>query len=208
MAKCVLFDCDGTLVDSERLGFLGLSVKFLALGIQLDPDELVIKYRGWKLAAILEELVGEHAVVLPSDFVEHYRVVVADLFARELQPIAHIATALQQIDLPKAVVSSGPRHKIEQALKLCGLSDFFAANIYSSYEVGIWKPDPEIYLHAARDMGFAPSECIVVDDGPVGVEAGVKAGMKTLFYNKFDESCEYDSVISFRTMLNLPSLIN
>ena len=71
----------------------------------------------------------------------------------------------------------------------------------------IWKPDPGIYQYAAKDMGFSVGDCIVIDDGPVGIEAGFKAGMKTLFYNRFNELCEFESVVSFCSMKALPQLI-
>jgi beta-phosphoglucomutase-like phosphatase (HAD superfamily) len=71
----------------------------------------------------------------------------------------------------------------------------------------IWKPDPGIYLHAARDMGYSVADCVVVDDGPVGVEAGVKAGIRTLFYNRFNEPCDFPGAVSFDSMSELPGHI-
>lgn len=208
MNQCLLFDCDGTLVDSERLCNIGLVVKFREYGIELDADELVIRFRGWKLAKILDMLEQEHEICLPENFVDHYRAIVSELFDTELKPIEDIEEALKNLDHPKAVVSSGPVHKIEQALRVCGLTNYFASNIYSSYEVKIWKPDPGIYKYAAKDMGFSEEECIVIDDGPVGVEAGYKAGMRTLFYNRYNELCEFPSVESFKSMKELPRLIH
>lgn len=208
MSQCLLFDSDGTLVDSERLCNIGLVVKFREYGIELDADQLVIRFRGWKLAKILELLEHEFQLTLAEDFVDSYRAIVTDLFESELKPIEHIEEALKNLAQPKAVVSSGPVHKIQQALRVCGLTTYFGANIYSSYDIKIWKPDPAIYQYAAKDMGFPAEDCIVIDDSPVGVEAGYKAGMKTLFYNRFNEVCEFDSVVSFCTMKDLPQLIH
>ena len=182
-------------------------MKFAEFGVNLDVDDLVMRFRGSKLANILAELEQEHDIKLPIDFVPAYRSLVAELFDSDLKPIEGIKEALSELQHPKAVVSSAPVAKIEQALSVCGLTAFFSANIYSSYEVKIWKPDPGIYLFAAKDMGFRPSDCIVIDDGPVGVKAGFEAGMKTLFYNVFQESCELDNVVSFDSMNQLPSLI-
>jgi len=208
MTKCLLFDCDGTLVDSERLCNVGLVIKFQEFGIQLDADELVIRFRGWKLAKILGILSYEHKITLSNNFVPEYRAIVSGLFETDLKPIKGIKTALDKLPYPKAVVSSGPVQKIEQALRVCGLYDYFRGSIYSSYDIGIWKPDPRIYEYAAKDMGFSVCECAVVDDGPVGVEAGVKAGMKTFFYNRFNEECSFSKAISFYAMEELPSLIH
>ncbi|BCD97835.1 HAD-IA family hydrolase [Marinagarivorans cellulosilyticus] len=208
MRKCLLFDCDGTLVDSERLCNIGLVIKFREYGIELDADELGIRFRGWKLAKIIETLEQESQLKLAEDFVDSYRAIVTNLFETELKPIQYIGETLKNLDHPKAVVSSGPAHKIQQALRVCGLTKYFGANIYSSYEVGIWKPDPGIYIYAAKDMGFSAEDCIVIDDSPVGIEAGYRAGMKTLFYNRFNEKCEFEPVVSFCTMKELPQLIH
>lgn len=207
MIRCILFDSDGTLVDSEGLSGLGLSIKFRELGCELDPDELVRRFRGWQLAAQLELLSREHALVLPDDFVARYRLLLAELFEQGLQPVAGVVQALRAIAQPKAVVSNGPRSKIELALRVCDLGGFFGENIYSAYETQRWKPDPDIYTLAAQDMGFAPRDCAVVEDGLIGVEAGVRAGMKTLFYNPLGEACEFTEAISFSDMSELPSLL-
>jgi len=207
MNQCLLFDNDGTLVDSERLCNIGLVVKFKEYGIALDADELVVRFRGCKLAKILDVLSNEFEVDLADDFVGSYRSIVADLFETELKPIEHIEEALKNLNQPMAVVSSGPVDKIQQALRVCGLTRYFGENIYSSYDVGIWKPDPGIYLHAAKGMGFPAENCVVIDDGQMGVEAGYRAGMRTLFYNRFNEPCEFSSVVSFHSMKELPGLI-
>lgn len=207
MSKCLLFDYDGTLVDSERLCSLGIAIKFDDFGIKLDADELVKRFKGWKLATILDTLEQEYEIKLAEDFVPSYRALITNLFETDLKPIEGIEQALKVLPHPKAVVSSGPAHKIEQTLRVCGLTDYFTSNIYSSYEVKIWKPDPGIYQYAAKDMGYLPNDCIVIDDGPVGVEAGHKAGMKTLFFNVFQESCELSNVVSFSSMRELPLLI-
>lgn len=207
MSACLLFDCDGTLVDSERLGHVGLVRKFQPLGIDLDADELMMRFKGWKLGRILEILESEHDLALPKDFVPGYRAIVSELFDAELKPIEGIEQALADLPQPKAVVSNGPPQKIKQALSLCGLSSYFGDNIYSAYDVGIWKPDPDIYRHAAAEMGYSPEQCSVIDDGNVGVEAGHLAGMTTYFYNRFRESCDFPNVISFESMHSLPELV-
>ena len=205
--RCVLFDSDGTLVDSEGLAGEGLSQAFLELGCELDAGELVRRFRGWQLSAQLELLSRENTLVLPGDFVARYRALLSELIERELQAIDGVPEALSRISLPMGVVSNGPRNKIELALRVCGLSTYFGDNIFSAYELDAWKPDPALYLLAARAMGFAPAECAVVEDTLIGVEAGVRAGMRTLFYNPLGEDCPFAETISFRAMSGLPSLL-
>lgn len=207
MNQCLLFDCDGTLVDSEWLCNLGLVIQFKALGVSLDVDELVIRFRGLKLAHILETLSMEHHLVLSDDFIPAYRAVVAGLFVTDLKPIEGVLEILKNMPQAKAVVSNGPLNKVKQALDICGLSSFFGSHLYSAYDLGIWKPDPGLYQFAAQDMGFAIADCIVVEDGLVGAEAGFKAGIQTYFYNRFNEPCPFDGVIHFNSMQALPELI-
>lgn len=118
MSDCLLFDCDGTLVDSERLCNIGLVRIFDRLGVVLDADELVNRFRGWKLAEILDALKLENSVVLPDDFVPRYREIVSQLFETELKPTEGVEQALANLPQPKAVVSSGPSHKIRQAFRI------------------------------------------------------------------------------------------
>jgi HAD superfamily hydrolase (TIGR01509 family) len=207
MNQCLLFDCDGTLVDSEWLCNLGLVIQFKQLGVSLDVDELVLRFRGWKLARILEVLSMENHLVLNDDFIPAYRAVIERLFVTDLKPINGVLEMLRNTPQIKAVVSSGPLNKMRQALDICGLSSYFGPHLYSSYEVGVWKPDPGIYQFAAQDMGFAVADCIVVEDGLLGVEAGVKAGVQTYFYNCLNETCPFEGVIHFNSMQALPELI-
>ena len=208
MTKCLLFDCDGTLVDSERLGNIGLVIKFKALGIKLDADELTARFSGWKMSNILSTLSLEHELTLPDNFVSSYRQLVSQLFEAGLKPIDGVIDTLERLPQPKAVVSSGPMSKIKLSLKVCGLSVYFGDNMYSAYDIEIWKPDPGLFLFAAKSMGFSANECIVIEDSAVGVEAGIKASMKTLFFNPMNEENIYSQAISFQSMEQLPELIN
>ena len=204
---CLLFDCDGTLVDSERIGNLGLVVLFRELGVELDADELVARFRGWQLAKMLETISREEGVAIPGDFLPQYRKTVLEMFERDLRPIEGVHSALSRLPHPKAVVSSGPLPKIVQALRCCDLSQYFGENLISPSEVGIWKPDPGLYLHAARHMGVPASRCRVVEDSLLGVEAAVGAKMQCFFFNPREEPCALPGVVSFRRMEDLPRLI-
>ncbi len=205
--KAVLFDCDGTLVDSEGLCNQGLVELLGEIGVEIALEDLVRDYRGRKLSETLATLESTFSITLDRTFVPRYRQRVSELFDQQLQPTEGIHDALAAINRKMAVVSSGPMHKIRQSLSLCRLLDHFNDHIYSSFEVGFWKPDPRVYLHAADAIGVPPEHCAVVEDSQVGVQAGIRAGMKTFFYNRFDEPLPNDSVVSFRDMRELPSLI-
>ena len=182
MIQCVIFDCDGTLVDSEHLSTLALELQLRGCGVQESAAALLDAYKGWKLAEICRVLEAKHSIRLPESFVPDYRQLVEKLFAEQLQPIPGIVHALSEIRLPKCVASSGPPEKIDQSLSLTGLKPFFGERIFSSYVVHSWKPDPGLFLHAAEVMGFPPADCAVVEDSEVGIQAALRAGMRAFWF--------------------------
>lgn len=177
---CVIFDLDGTLVDSERL----CNQAFLDLLPRLDDtvEALMERFSGRQLLAILGELSQQLGAPLPLDFEPRYRRRVAELFDTHLQPTPGTREMLASTQFPRCVASSGPPEKIAQALAISGLTDFFGGNVFSSYQVQSWKPDPGLFLHAARAMGFPPDRCVVVEDSEVGLRAAAAAGMRALHY--------------------------
>ena len=179
---CVLFDCDGTLVDSELLGNVALAQQLALCGVVETGPSLTDRFRGHKLAEMLESLEALHHATLPPGFVDDYRRRAADLFETAVAAMPGVAPALAALDLPMCVVSNGPLAKIRQNLRVAGLARHFGDRLFSAYEVGSWKPDPGLFLHAARAMGFAPADCIVVDDGTPGIEAARRAGMRALWF--------------------------
>jgi HAD superfamily hydrolase (TIGR01509 family) len=202
---CLIFDLDGTLVDSEGL----CNQAFLDLLPELNESSasLSARYRGRKLAAIMADIELRIRRALPGDFEAQYRARLDELFDSRLQPVAGVHAMLQATTCSRCVASSAPRQKIEKALQLTGLSVYFGNCIFSSYEVGSWKPDPQLFLHAAAEMGFGPSHCVVVEDSEVGVQAALSAGMRVLMYTP---ECGQRSVPcpSFSRMEDLPTLLS
>lgn len=204
---CVIFDLDGTLVDSEGL----CNQAFLDLLPQLNDtvESLIQRYRGKQLAPILADLESRLCRKLPDTFELHYRQHVAELFSRELKPMPGVLEMLETTNFPKCIASSGPPLKIRQALQVSGLAPYFDDSIFSSYEVGSWKPEPGLFQYAANAMGFIPSQCVVVEDSEVGIEAAAAAGMKAFRYVRKGEtsSCRIGDEVPFDNMLQLPRLL-
>jgi HAD superfamily hydrolase (TIGR01509 family) len=209
MIECVIFDCDGTLVDSELLCNLGLEIQLQELGIKADIQSMVNRFRGWKLANIVDALSIEYSLELDETFITSYRQAIADLFDSQLQPIPNIAQTLANIPQPKCVASNAPLEKIKQAVKVTNLEHFFNDNLFSSYAIQSWKPEPDLFLHAAKMMKIEPKNCVVVEDSVLGIEAAKRAGMQSFFYQPQGVNLlETADTISFQSMLELPSLIS
>lgn len=204
---CVIFDLDGTLVDSEGL----CNQAFLDLLPQLhdSTQTLTERYRGQKLSSILIDLENRLGIILQDSFEQRYRQRVAELFARDLKPMPGVLEMLATLNSPKCIASSGPLPKIRQALEVSGLAAYFGDNLFSSYEIGSWKPDPGLFQYAAHAMGFVPSRCAVIEDSEVGVEAAIAAGMALLYYAQTGVTNSYQTAgyVVFDDMSQLPQLL-
>jgi HAD superfamily hydrolase (TIGR01509 family) len=207
MIDCIIFDCDGTLVDSEYLCNLALELKLREYGVELHAQEMLIKYRRAKLSTILESLESDYKISLKEDFIPSYRKRVGEFFEEKLIPCDGVVDVLDNLDYPIFVASSGPIKKIEQALSITGLSKYFDGNIFSSYQINSWKPSPEIFHHAANKMGFRRSQCAVVEDSEVGIQAAVSAGMLAIHYNPHSLKLNVQNIVNISDMRNLHQVI-
>ena len=180
--ELVIFDCDGTLVDSEELGTSVLLEMASELSLHLPLRETNLLFRGWQLDRCVAQIETWLGRKLPDDFVAQVRLRTRSTFEAKLQPIPGAVELVQALRLPMCVASSGPRDKIELSLSLTGLLPYFKDRIFSGYELGSWKPDPGLFLHAARALGVEPARCAVVEDSLVGVQAGIAAGMQVFAY--------------------------
>ena len=183
MVECIIFDCDGTLVDSEYHCNLGLEMMLRPYKVKSSASALMAKYRGEKLANILHSIEEEHNIVLEEHFVAEYRALVNTLFEKELNPCDGVIEFLNQNTIRSCVASSGPTKKINKALEITDLKKYFGENIFSSYEINSWKPEPDIFFYAAKKMGIPPNRCLVVEDSMKGITAALAARMKTVLFD-------------------------
>jgi len=180
--RLVIYDCDGVLVDSERLA-VKVDVQVLAsLGWPMTEAEVVERFVGKSDAHMQREIEAHIGRKLPDDWDHAFRGVYLETFRRELRPVDGIVEALGAIETPTCVASSGTHEKMRFTLGLTGLLDRFAGRIFSATEVANGKPAPDLFLHAAARMGVAPAECAVVEDSRFGVAAARAAGMRALGY--------------------------
>ncbi|CAG9183357.1 HAD-IA family hydrolase [Cupriavidus pinatubonensis] len=176
--KAVIFDCDGTLVDSEPIGLAALLDEAAAHGLAMDAAEGEALFKGIKMAECVQEIEARIGTSVPEDFVPRVRVRMAQYFRERLQVIPGADHVMENLSLPYCIASNGPREKIQLTLEVCGLLPGFKGPIFSAYDIDSWKPAPELFLYAAKSMGFAAEECAVVEDSVPGMEAGLAAGMR------------------------------
>jgi HAD superfamily hydrolase (TIGR01509 family) len=180
--EAIIFDCDGTLVDSELLANQVLVRCVAELGLTLPLAEAVAQFTGGKMTDCIAAIEQRLGSAVPTDFVPMVRRRTAAAFRAQSQPIAGVEAVLQGLQIPYCVASSGPREKIELSLHVTGLLPYFQGRIFSAYEVGSWKPAPGLFLHAAHALGVSPSRCAVVEGSVLGVQAGRAAGMTVFGY--------------------------
>lgn len=181
--KCVIFDCDGTLVDSEKLCCHALVNVFEQFGAHLSLQQCLAQFKGGKVADVLLDAMELAKLELSLDMLEPaYRHEVAQLFNQHLKAMPGVETLLDYLEstgIEYCVVSNGPRDKIEKSLQLAGLLERFHGRVYSAFDANSWKPDPDLLMYCAFHMGFSAHECVYIDDTPMGVEAGLNAEIRT-----------------------------
>ncbi len=149
-------------------------------GHQISGDESEGRFRGMKLAQCLEILEFETGIALPESFETDLRQRMSSVFQAQLRPVDGALRLVESLRVPFCVASSGPRRKIEENLQTTDLYPHFAGKIFSAYEFNSWKPDPGLFLSAARHFEVAPRDCIVIEDSFVGVSAAIAANMTVL----------------------------
>jgi HAD superfamily hydrolase (TIGR01509 family) len=204
----VIFDCDGVLVDSERLAVRVEAEILSGLGWPLSQAEIVERFVGRSAGYMHQEIERQlgRSVDWDVEFETRYR----SVFERELVAVPGIVEALDEITVPVCVASSGSHDKMRFTLGRTGLLDRFEGRIFSVDEVEQGKPAPDIFLFAAEKMGTAPARCAVVEDSASGVTAGLAAGMAVFAFAGGVTSAEMltiDDAVIFEDMRRLPGIL-
>ncbi|HMB61597.1 MAG TPA: HAD family hydrolase [Eudoraea sp.] len=176
--KCIIFDCDGVLVDSEAISTTILVNMANSIGANIEMEGAVDFFAGKSLGSCLAFIESRINRKIPDGFEQTFRKRTFEAFRTDLQPIDGIHSLLEKITIPYCVASSGPVDKIRLNLTTTDLIRKFEGNIFSSYDIGSWKPEPDIFLHAAEQMGFEAGECVVIEDSLAGIIAARTGGFE------------------------------
>jgi HAD superfamily hydrolase (TIGR01509 family) len=213
--KHIIFDCDGVLIDSEEISMRTDQALLAACDVNISEAEMHRRFVGKTFQAMIDEIEAESGITLPTDLEARKDAIMVEAYKRDLKAISGVAEALSAIDLPKSIGTNGPRSRAQLALDVTGLTQHFGARLTTFEDVERGKPFPDVYLLAARRAGFAPTECIVVEDSLTGVTAAVAAGCFTLGFTGAHlhrtehalQLVERGAAKVFDNMADLPSII-
>ncbi|RAJ40151.1 HAD superfamily hydrolase (TIGR01509 family) [Kitasatospora sp. SolWspMP-SS2h] len=218
--ELVVFDCDGVLVDSERIAVRVQVEVGAQLGWALGAGEVVERFIGRSHAAIWAQVGERLGPVAAAEWERRFERRHRELVDAELEPVDGVVAALDALDargLPYCVASSGSHGKMRHTLGRTGLYERFAGRIFSATEVARGKPFPDVFQHAAARTGYAPEVCAVVEDSPAGLRAARAAGMRRFGYTggptgdaltggEFRDRA--DDTVLFADMRQLPALLD
>lgn len=184
--ELVIFDCDGVLVDSERIAnqvFAQILNEECGFSLSLkDMFQTFVGHSSSQCMDIIESMLGKKP---PQGLEERYKHEINLALSGSVEKVVGIEKAIADIAFPYCVASSGSHEKMRTTLGATNLLHHFEGLLHSTNEVKRGKPFPDVYLYAAKQMGITdPTKCLVIEDSPLGVQGGVAAGMTVFGYTE------------------------
>jgi HAD superfamily hydrolase (TIGR01509 family) len=173
----VIFDCDGVLVDSERIANEVFCAMLNDLGLPISLQDMYERFVGLSMPQCIELVTEMHGKPPPDGFADRVQERTACALKDTIRTIPGVEAVLAQLQIPYCVASSGDHEKMKLTLGATGLLPRFEGRIFSVFDVARPKPAPDVFLFAARTLGVSPAACAVVEDTPTGIRAAVAAGM-------------------------------
>ncbi|CAG1016632.1 phosphoglycolate phosphatase [Anaerolineales bacterium] len=206
----VIFDCDGVLVDSERIDYIVLEQIMREHGYVLEEKSLLENYPGMAFPERIAAMSRDLNWTPPTRFFDIFSEYLVSVSEKELKAVPGIHDLLESLSVPICIASNGTRDEVTMRLRIAGLTDYFNGAIFSGLDVPNPKPAPDVYLAAAQAFHVPPSRCVVVEDTVLGVTAAVRAGMKVYGHAAFTsaESLRRAGAIPFGNMMELRTFLN
>ncbi len=182
MVELVILDCDGVLVDSETISVAVLTELLRNAGAEIAESDGYRLFLGRSMATVQKMLRSDYSLALSKAELEGIREETFRRFRAELKPMPGVAEALSRLKARRCVASLSSPERIRLSLDLTGLLEMLEPHIYSASMVARGKPAPDLFLHAAKEMGVRPEDCVVVEDSPAGIDAARRAGMRAFAF--------------------------
>ena len=203
--KAIIFDCDGVIVDTETIANKIMQSKLAKLGLALSDQYVQTEFTGHTTDHNIDTIQGLLSSELPPSFKSDYKANFQSAIEESLDPIQGIPELLDNLTPLIAMATNAMRAEMEFKLDKIGLKTVFKHR-FCVNDVDHPKPFPDIYLLAAKTLGIAPADCLVIEDSPAGIEAGVRAGMTVYaFSEKMNKETQRQAGASmcFNTMKEL-----
>lgn len=182
--KLVIFDCDGVLVDSEFVASRIFTEALAEYGYSISTEESIRRFTGVDEHTAREIILKESAIDIPTNYWSAQQPNLLKAYETEMGPLLQpFLCELDSLKIPRCVASNSSRSHVLHCLETSNQLGYFTAqSIFSSQQVKKPKPAPDLFLFAAKEMGFKPEDCIVVEDSPAGTEAAIAAGMEVVVF--------------------------
>jgi HAD superfamily hydrolase (TIGR01509 family) len=214
--KLVIFDCDGVLVDSEPIANAVLREMLADAGFSFTDSWAYENFLGKSMASVTAMMARDYHLELDEAALAAMRQRLYERFEAELEPVHGIDTVLAGFPFAHCVASSSQLERIRLCLNKTGLAGYFEPHIFSASMVANGKPAPDLFLLAARSMGYSPRNCIVIEDSPAGIRAAKAAGMTAFAFTGASHAIASNlrpllenlkPAVIFDDMAELPALI-
>lgn len=181
MHRPIIFDFDGVIVDSEPLSNRALAECLTEHGFPTTIEESIAHYAGMRMVDCIVAVERRHGRELPPGFVDTYRASSFELLRKHLRPVSGAVAFVRACERERiAIASSSAPPRIALSLQLVGLADCFDGRVFSTAEIERGKPHPDVFLKAAESLRANPRDCVVIEDGTLGVEGARAAGMTVI----------------------------
>lgn len=183
LPAAIIFDCDGTLVDSEGIHAKALQGALEEMGVPVTVEEIRSQSAGIANGDYLRRVATERHVVLPADAEGLVEDIADRLIDDEIRLIDGADTVVRRLadkGIPLAVASNSSRRLVEHMLRAVQLAGMFAGRIATRDDVAMPKPAPDVYHYADRLLDTRNEDCVAIEDSPVGVAAARAAGMTVI----------------------------
>ncbi len=211
-AELVIFDCDGVLVDSEPATCRVMAELITEVGLPKTPEDCMREYVGQWWPDSEARIEAELGRPLPADFEATYRRRQDAALGAGVEPVAGVIDVVDQVEaagIATCVASNGPHEKMAITLGGAGLAERFRDRVFSSADVPLGKPAPDLFLHAAHALGVEPGACRVIEDSPLGVIAARTAGIAAWGFASHADANTLAAAggVPFGSMADLPALL-